>query len=326
MAHPVRERPVGYEMSLNLDYAPEQQELSVSLGGFCDRIGVSPDATVQEPLLQPYWSGLADLGVLGLGTVLVGGGALEISAAMVTLGSKGGVGPLVPTFMAGAILGSSEMEGIAAGTKIVSVGEPPLMPWAPQADLYVEIAEGSAWLGVPTCEVIAVDTTAREPWGYVDIERQVELGDASAAIARGDLACAAYLVGAATTLMERTVEYAKDRKQFGRPIASFQALSHPLAKLSVELRAAELLVRIAAYRLDSETPEAEYDAAVARLSATRVSTSVAYQSHQVFGAMGFTVEGPVANLAQRIRQTSLMPPGPEFARSQVMEGMSRASL
>ena len=147
------------------------------------------------------------------------------------------------------------------------------------------------------------------------------LGDATTAVALGQTAAAAYLAGAAQNLVEIASQYAKDRVQFNRPIATFQAISHPLASCSVAVSASRILARAAACALDNRDPDAPAAAARARLSATASATAAAYQAHQTFGAIGFTIEGPVAHVSLRIRQLSLQPVPQASARARVLESL-----
>lgn len=308
-------------MSLDLSYSPEQQELARSVDGLCRRCGTGAGFTDTEPLPQRYWQGLAELGVLGLGTTEGGGGALEIAAAMERLGTHGAPGPLVGTFVAGALLNSSEMEPVSEGRVIPSVGQPPLMPWAVDAGTFIELDAAGAWLGRPAATPEPVETTAGEPWGRVELERLRHLGDAAPAAALGQTAAAAYLVGAAQQLVDIASQYAKDRVQFSRPIASFQAISHPLASCSVSVAASRIMARAAACALDDGDPGAPTAAARARLSAVASAASTAYQAHQTFGAIGFTIEGPVAHVSLRIRQLSLQPVPQASARQRVLDSL-----
>ena len=308
-------------MSLDLSYRSEQQELARSVDGLCRRCGTGAGFTDSDPLPEQYWRGLAELGVLGLGTAAGGGGALEIAACMEQLGAHGAPGPLVGTFTAGALLDPSEMEPISEGRQLASVGQPPLLPWATEAGVFVEIDSSEAWLSQPVSAPEPVDTTAGEPWGRAELERLRPLGDATTAVALGQTAAAAYLAGAAQNLVEIASQYAKDRVQFNRPIATFQAISHPLASCSVAVSASRILARAAACALDNRDPDAPAAAARACLSATASATAAAYQAHQTFGAIGFTIEGPVAHVSLRIRQLSLQPVPQASARAHVLESL-----
>ena len=308
-------------MSLDLSYRSEQEELARSVDGLCRRCGTGAGFTDSDPLPEQYWRGLAELGVLGLGTAAGGGGALEIAACMEQLGAHGAPGPLVGTFTAGALLDPSEMEPISEGRQLASVGQPPLLPWAAQAGVFVEIDSSEAWLSRPVGAPEPADTTAGEPWGRAELERLRPLGDATAAIALGQTAAAAYLAGAAQNLVEIASQYAKDRVQFNRPIATFQAISHPLASCSVSVAASRIMARAAACALDNRDPDGPAAAARARLSATASATAAAYQAHQTFGAIGFTIKGPVAHVSLRIRQLSLQPIPQASARARILESL-----
>jgi alkylation response protein AidB-like acyl-CoA dehydrogenase len=300
---------------LDLSYGDDAQALADSVRGFLTRWAAEGG---DEPGAVPatLWKGLAELGVLGLATPEGGGGVQEITAAMEVLGEAAAPGPLVATFMATQLIGSPERERLASGDNVASVGSPPLLPWAPVADVFVDLAEEGAWLARPAGDVEPVETLAGEPWGRVALDRMQPV-DATAhrrAIAIGDAAVAAYLAGAAVHLVAITSQWLRDRVQFGRPIAEFQSLSHPLADVEIRTRAARALTRIAAYSVDADSGDAPAAAATARLSATRAAVDATYRAHQSFGALGFTVEGPVARIGQRVRQVSLHPPGPAAAR------------
>ena len=295
-------------VKLKLSYDDEQLALQDSIDRFCRRAGTGPLFAVDDPLPGSFWSGLAELGVLLLGTDAGGGGTLEIAAAMETLGRHGAPGPLVGTFAATALLQDDEIDRIGNGDALVSVGENRLFPWAPVASLFVELVGDEAWLVEPRGTIDALSTTGNEPWGYIEPVRVRSLGEARRAIARTQIAAAAYQIGAGQELIDLAAAYARDRVQFNKPIATFQAVSHPLAVASVRLNASRILTRGAAQRLDSGATGADVAAAVARLSAIGSATAAAYQAHQLFGAMGFTLEGPVGHLSHRIRQIGLLPP------------------
>ncbi len=306
-------------MSLRLSYDDEQLALQGSIDGYCRRAGTGPLFAVDQPLPAGFWEGLAELGVLGLGTETGGGGALEIVAAMETLGAHGAPGPLVGTYTATSLLGSAEVERIASGTTLVSVGQGELFPWAPVADVFVEIDGDSAWRVEPSEVVDTVETTATEPWGRFRPTRLELLDSAVTALARAEIAIAAYAVGAAQQLLDLAADYARDRVQFNKPIGAFQAVSHPLAIGAMRVNASRILTRGAAQQLDRGGPDAAVAAATARLSAVGSTTAVGYQAHQAFGAIGFTLEGPVVHLSHRIRQVGLLPPHQSRSRCLVLQ-------
>ncbi len=82
--------------------------------------------------------------------------------------------------------------------------------------------------------------------------RRKLLGDATRALALAQIAAAAYLAAAGRRLVDAAADHAKTRRQFGRAIASFQAVSHPLADAVIALDAAATLARVAAWEWDAQ--------------------------------------------------------------------------
>lgn len=304
-------------MSLDLDLEDQQAALAESVRRFCSHH--CTDEVIRAPgMPDDLWKGLADLGLFLLATPEGGGGALEVVAAMEELGASSCPGPLVPTFFAAQAFEGDTRLAIGKGEVIVAVGQPPLLPWAPVAGEILEIVDDEVWRCRATAEIIPVSTLGLEPWGRVELERVERIAGLEPAATVAHLATAAYLVGAGTNLVEAAAGYAKDRVQFGKAIGDFQGVAHPLATSAMELTAARTLTRIAAYRVDDGHPTAAVAAATARLSATKASLGAAFRAHQTFGAMGFTLEGPVSHVSRRIRQVSLSAPGPDAARAQVL--------
>jgi alkylation response protein AidB-like acyl-CoA dehydrogenase len=310
-------------MTIDLDYDAEQAALADTVRRWCEH--QASDSGVDERDRQfhrPLWDGLAELGVLGLGTPEGGGGALEIAAAMEQLGAANIPGPLAATFIATHLLPPDDRVAVASGELVVSVGSPPLMPWAPVAAIFIEVNDEDAWRAHPRTAIEPVETLGGEPWGRVELGRDERLDGAPRALAVGDVALGAYLAGAGERLLRVATAYARDRVQFGRPIGDFQAVAHRLAEVHLRLTAGRHLVRLAAHAIDSGSADAVTEAATARLSATRAGLEAAYTAHQTLGAMGFTIEGPVAGVARRIRHVSLLPPGPSRAREVVLAGIT----
>jgi alkylation response protein AidB-like acyl-CoA dehydrogenase len=119
-------------------------------------------------------------------------------------------------------------------------------------------------------------------------------GQATAALARArDLACVALSaeqVGVATRALELTVAYTKDRVQFGRPIASFQAVQHRLAELYALVDSARSLCYAAARTAATTASEAGLLAAAAKAYCSEVASKVAAEMIQLQGAIGVTWE------------------------------------
>ena len=96
-------------------------------------------------------------------------------------------------------------------------------------------------------------------------------------------------VGTMERLLDRAVQYARTRHQFGQPIGKHQAVAHRIADMKVRLEAARLLVYRAAARLDRQR-SASLDAAVAKLFASEALVQSALDTVQILGGYGFTTE------------------------------------
>jgi alkylation response protein AidB-like acyl-CoA dehydrogenase len=264
------------------------------------------------------WGLLAELGVFGLCTPEGEGGPLELVAAAESLGHAVFPGPLAASFLATQLLGDEGRGAVAAGEAIVSLGAPPLLPWARHAQIFIEIDADRAWSGRPVGAVEPVETLGGEPWGRAALERERDLGDARAALALHDAFLAAYLAAAGLRLVGDASEHARTRVQFGKAIGEFQAVALPLAECRIQLDAAQGLARVAAYEIEVGAPSARESAAAARLSAAASAVHAAHVGHQSFGALGITLEGPVFHVTRRIRQLASQPPGPEPARAALL--------
>ncbi|MEV6763638.1 acyl-CoA dehydrogenase family protein [Streptomyces sp. NPDC051105] len=124
---------------------------------------------------------------------------------------------------------------------------------------------------------------AAEPVGDEDTDIRpalAALGDSVAAVLAGEA------VGAADRALERTVEYVKQREQFGRPIGSFQAVKHRLADVHVAVRAA----RSAAYYAAWATAQGEPAGGLALAQALEALRTAAAEGIQLHGGIGFTWE------------------------------------
>ncbi len=101
---------------------------------------------------------------------------------------------------------------------------------------------------------------------------------------------AADAFGSGTRLVEMSVEYAKNREQFGVTIGHFQALKHQLANMAVEMEPARALFWYAAHAFDHIEPEAERSAALAKAHITERAMQVARDAVEAHGGIGFTWE------------------------------------
>ena len=117
----------------------------------------------------------------------------------------------------------------------------------------------------------------------------------------GRLNIASCSLGAAQHALTLARDYMGERKQFGRELASFQALQFKLADMASELVAARLMVRHAAWRLDQGDPEASAYCAMAKRFATDVGFKVCNEALQLHGGYGYIREYPLERLVRDTR-------------------------
>jgi len=116
--------------------------------------------------------------------------------------------------------------------------------------------------------------------------------DALAILDRGRIGIGAMALGLGRGAMEESARYAKERRQFGRPIAEFQATQWKLADMAVELDAARLLVHRAAY-LQDQGRRTTRESAIAKLYAARAAARATWNAIQIHGGYGYTKDFPV---------------------------------
>jgi hypothetical protein len=107
---------------------------------------------------------------------------------------------------------------------------------------------------------------------------------------RATLAVSAQLLGLADVLLETAVGYAKERRQFGKPIGSFQAIQHHLADALLKIRFAKPVVYRAAWSVASGSEEADLHVSMAKYYAAEAAEVACRKSLQVHGAIGYTFE------------------------------------
>lgn len=121
----------------------------------------------------------------------------------------------------------------------------------------------------------------------------------AATVNRGALAVAAQHLGLAQRMLDLGVDYAAQRKQFGRPVGSFQAIKHQMADIAVKLQFAEPVVHRAAHALVTGRAEAPLFVSQARLAAAEAASLAARNGLQAHGAMGYTWEADLQMYMKR---------------------------
>jgi alkylation response protein AidB-like acyl-CoA dehydrogenase len=215
-------------------------------------------------------------------------------------------------------------------------GSVPLVCGALEADLLV----------VPTPAGLALvdattDGVGRHPFASLDMTRPlcdlrfdgaagtvVASADVGgAALDHGGLVAAALLaseqLGVAEACLEMTIGYLQERRQFGRVLASYQALKHRLADLWTEITQARAVARYAAACAASATPTAPGDlsvaASLAQVVCSRVAQTAAEECVQLHGGIGFTWEHPAHLYLKRARTDALAFGTPSYHRGRLGE-------
>lgn len=127
---------------------------------------------------------------------------------------------------------------------------------------------------------------------------------AMTALDSGRIGIASQALGIARACMNEAVRYAKERKQFGRLISSFQAIQWMIADMATGIEAADLLVLSAADLKDQGLPFTR-EASMAKLFASELANRVAYNALQIHGGYGYTKEFKIERLTRDARATTI---------------------
>jgi alkylation response protein AidB-like acyl-CoA dehydrogenase len=225
---------------------------------------------------ERQWAEMVELGwpeIAELGTV-------EMIVVAEELGYACAPTPLQSTWAAGLLgaeldggRGAVVIEGLAADAGTADV----LVDW-----------DGAVVSDATVAPVRALDPTRR--WFRVTGGERSASGDVERGRGQATVMSAAESVGVAQRAMEMAVEYAKDRKQFDRPIGTYQAVSHACAQMLLEVESARSAVHWAAWALDHEPETAPLAVACAKAYAGDAGRRVPRAALQVHGGIGFTWE------------------------------------
>jgi alkylation response protein AidB-like acyl-CoA dehydrogenase len=258
------------------------------------------DDALWSELVGLGWPGIAvpeEHGGQGLGTV-------ELCALVEELGYACAATPFLSTAAAAAAIGAvgtpeqqaKWLPGLASGEQTAGIGTRALCADGEGAAVVVLIDGDEAVLveSPQATPVISIDPTRR----FASIEGDGDPLGASAAD-RIRVAIAAEVVGLSQRALEMSLEYVKDRKQFGVPVGSFQAVGHRCAEMLRATESTRSTAYFAAWAADADPerlPEAAALAAAAAADGGREVTASAIQAH---GGIGFTWEADVHWLYKR---------------------------
>jgi alkylation response protein AidB-like acyl-CoA dehydrogenase len=262
------------------------------------------DAVLWQEIVELGWAGIAvgeEYGGQGLG-------AVELAILLEELGYACASTPLLSTAVAAAAIqaGGSEVQrehwlpGLAAGEITAGVGSAELIVDGYAADLVVLLdGDDARVLASPETELaVTIDPTRRYARLASDAGQDGEtLGDGAAARVR--IAVAAEVVGVCQRALDMTLAYVKDRKQFGVPVGSFQAVAHRCAQMLLHTESARSTAYFAAWAADADPSRLVEGAALASAAAATAGREVAGSAIQAHGGIGFTWEADVHWLYKR---------------------------
>jgi alkylation response protein AidB-like acyl-CoA dehydrogenase len=274
---------------------------------------------------RKLWGLLADLGITALAVPEefdgIGAHPVDLIVAAERLGRWCVPGPVTESIAVAPVLlaGDPRCAALAAGELIATVAMPPAVPRAVNADFagLVLMAEaGSAGDATPTTGHESVDPTRQ----LFDVTASAEQrpADVARAYEFGALATAAQLVGAGQAMLQMSVDYAKQRSQFGRVIGGYQAIKHKLADVHIALDLARPLVYGAALSLAEESPDTARDVSAAKAATSEAALLSARAALQTHGAIGYTVEHDLSQLLLRTQALHSAWGGPAAHRRRVL--------
>lgn len=162
-----------------------------------------------------------------------------------------------------------------------------------------KLEDKMGWRAQPTAQVQLDD--ARVPAGALIGEEGAGFRYAMAGLDGGRLNIAACSLGAAQAALEATLDYMGQRTAFGQTIDRFQALQFRLADMEIEMQAARVMLRQAAWKLDTGAPDATKFCAMAKKFVTEAGSNVADQCLQLHGGYGYLADYGVEKTVRDLR-------------------------
>lgn len=278
---------------------------------------------------RKVWGTLTDLGVTALVVPEehdgIGAHPVDLVVALERLGAHCVPGPVTESIAVAPILLASDAQrgaALAAGELIATAAIAPDSPRAVDADFAGlilvaengEVREGTAGASHDSLDPSRklFDVKASGDGWAADVQRAREFGA---------LATAAQLIGAGQAMLDISVEYAKQRSQFGRLIGSYQAIKHKLADVHIALELARPLVYGAALSLGNDSPDTARDVSAAKVAAAEAGLLAARSALQTHGAIGFTQEHDLGLLLLRAQALRSAWGDPTTHRRRVLEAL-----
>lgn len=277
---------------------------------------------------RKVWAQLTDLGVTALLVPEKYDGIeahpVDLVVAAERLGRWCVPGPVVESIAVAPILLADDERcaGLASGEMIATVALPPQVPRAVDADtagLILVATDGEVHDGAAGTEHESVDPSRK--LFDVSASGDGKPADVARAYEFGVLATAAQLVGAGQAMLDMSVEYAKQRSQFGKAIGTYQAIKHKLADVHIAVELARPLVYGAALSLADGSADTARDVSAAKAAASDAALLAARSALQTHGAIGFTQEHDLSLWLLRAQALRSAWGDPAVHRRRVLEAL-----
>ncbi|GAT11437.1 acyl-CoA/acyl-ACP dehydrogenase [Mycolicibacterium novocastrense] len=278
---------------------------------------------------RKVWAQLTDLGVTALLVPEKYDGIeahpVDLVVAAERLGRWCVPGPVAESIAVAPILLADDERcaGLASGELIATVALPPQVPRAVDADtagLILVAADGEVRDGTAGTQHESVDPSRK--LFDVNASGDGRAADVARAYEFGVLATAAQLVGAGQAMLDMSVEYAKQRSQFGKIIGTYQAIKHKLADVHIAVELARPLVYGAALSLAENSADTARDVSAAKAAAGEAALLAARSALQTHGAIGFTQEHDLSLWLLRAQALRSAWGDPAVHRRRVLEALS----
>ena len=284
--------------------------------------GGAIDAKLWQAMLEQGWPGITvaeEDGGVGLGFV-------EAAVLLEEVGAHVAPAPVLEAIVASDVAPAYAEQRVCLAWS----GAPEVVPFAPEADVVVAVRDGALVAG-PIAGVKAepaMDVTRAVGWVDPAALQCDVVGDAAAVdrfLDRGATAYAAELLGASQRMLDVTVQYAKDRVQFDRPIGSFQAVKHRCADMLVDVEGMRSAVYWAAWCIAADHPDASVAASTAKVWCSDAARRVMASALQVHGGIGFTWDHDVHLYLKRVQLDGLRFGDATYHRTR-LAGLLRAKV
>ncbi|MEV0672772.1 acyl-CoA dehydrogenase family protein [Mycobacterium sp. NPDC050441] len=282
---------------------------------------------------RKVWAQLTDLGVTALLVPEkydgIEASPVDLVVALERLGYWAVPGPVTesiavaPILLAGLDEWGERSTALASGELIATVAMPPQVPRAVNADVAgLTLLAADGQVGAVTVGAAHDSIDPARKLFDVTATGDTQAADTARAYEFGVLATAAQLVGAGQAMLDQSVEYAKQRTQFGRIIGSYQAIKHKLADVLIAVEMARPLVYGAALSLAEGSPDTARDISAAKVAAADAALLAARSALQTHGAIGFTQEHDLSLSLLRVQALRSAWGDPTTHRRRLLEVLS----